>query len=103
MERRLHYIDRGVKVEEITFADVLTHYQLKLTAAADEVETIKLQIKKAEGCIEMGWTGAAADACRRKLEDITGELGKTLNELSEALVKLSAIGENLDEDSPVSV
>jgi len=85
-------------MDEITFVDVLTHYQMKLKEASDEVETIKNQVKKAEGTIDSGWTGAAADACRLKLESVNGELAKTLTEISEALIKLSAIGETLAED-----
>ena len=46
----------------------------------------------------MGWTGQAADACRLKLDTVHTELTKTLSELSEALVKLSAIGDLLAED-----
>jgi len=90
-------------VEEITFVDVLTHYQMKLREASNDVESIKNQIKKAEGHIDMGWSGEAADACRLKLDSINGELSKTLNEISEALNKLSAIGETLAEDYPYLV
>ena len=85
-------------MEEITFVDVLTHYQMKLKEASDEVETIKNQIQKAESYIDMGWAGTAADACRLKLQSVNGELAKTLIEISEALIKLSAIGEELALD-----
>ncbi len=85
-------------MDEITFVDVLSHYQLKLKEVSDEVETIKKNLKKAEGCIDSGWTGASADACRLKLEYVSSELTKSLTELSEALVKLSAIGEVLAEE-----
>lgn len=85
-------------MDEITFVDVLTHYQMKLKEASDEVETIKNQVKKAESHIDTGWVGSAADACRLKLESVNGELTKTLTEISEALIKLSAIGESLAED-----
>lgn len=87
-------------MEEITFLDVLTHYQMKLKEVSDEVETIKTQIKKAEGHIDTGWTGTAAEACRLKLETVNNELGKTLAEMSEALIKLSAIGDALAEETP---
>ena len=65
-------------MDEITFLDVLTHYQMKLKEASDEVETLKTHIKKAESHIDSGWSGAAADACRLKLESVNGELAKTL-------------------------
>lgn len=90
-------------MDEITFVDVLTHYQMKLKEASDEVETIKNQIKKAESHIDFGWTGAAADACRLKLESVNGELAKTLTEISEALIKLSAIGEFIAEEETTLV
>ena len=90
-------------MEEITFVDVLTHYQMKLKEASDEVETIKNQVKKAESHIDSGWIGAAADACRLKLESVNGELTKTLTEISEALIKLSAIGEFLAEEETTLV
>lgn len=85
-------------MEEITFVDVLTHYQMKLKEASDEVETIRNQLKKAQSHVDSGWGGDAADACRLQLESVDGELTKTLSELSEALVKLSAIGELLAEE-----
>ena len=90
-------------MDEITFLDVLTHYQMKLKEASDEVETLKTHIKKAESHIDSGWSGAAADACRLKLESGNGELAKTLTEISEALIKLSAIGEVLAEDETTLV
>lgn len=85
-------------MEEITFLDVLTHYRMKLKETSDAIENINAQIKKAEGHLDMGWTGQAADACRLKLDTVHTELTKTLSELSEALVKLSAIGDLLAED-----
>lgn len=90
-------------MDEITFVDVLTHYQIKLKEVSDEIETIKNQVKKAESYIDTGWTGAAADACRLKLESVNGELAKTLTEISEALIKLSAIGEVLAEEETTLV
>ena len=86
-------------MNEITFEDVLTHYQLKLKEVYDEVETLKTQIKSAQAIIDSGWKGMAADACRQKLEIVNGGLAKTQAELSEALVKLFAIGEQLAEET----
>ena len=90
-------------MDEITFVDVLTHYQIKLKEASDEVETLKTHIKKAESHIDTGWSGAAADACRLKLESVNGELAKTLTEISETLIKLSAIGKVLAEEGTTLV
>ncbi len=85
-------------MEEITFVDTLTHYQLKLKEASDEVEAMKNLVKKAESHIDSGWVGTAADTCRLKLDTVQNELTRTLTEISEALIKLSAIGEALAED-----
>ncbi len=90
-------------MEEITFEDILTHYSLKLKETSDEVETIKNLLKKAEGSIDSGWTGSAADACRLKLESVNGDLAKTLTEISEALIKISAIGESFAEENITTV
>ena len=90
-------------MEEITFEDILTHYQLKLRETSDEVETIRNLIKKAEATIETGWSGTAADACKLKLETVNGDLAKTLTEISEALIKLSAIGESFAEENITTV
>ena len=90
-------------MEEITFEDTLTHYSLKLKETSDEVETIKNLLKKAEGYIDTGWTGLAADACRLKLESVNDELAKTLTEISEALIKLYAISESFAEESSTTV
>ena len=82
-------------MESITFEDVLIHYQTRLKETSDEIETIKSEIKKAESYIDSGWQGDAADVCRLKLETVNGELSKALSDISEALVKLSAINEEL--------
>lgn len=84
-------------MEEITFTDILTHYQIKLREAIDEIEAIRSNMKNAEESIETGWSGEAAEACRLKLDEIDGEAAKALDNLSVALVKLSSIGEILIE------
>lgn len=78
-------------MEEITFEDMLTHYQLKLKEASDGIETLKNYLRRAQMCLDDGWKGTAADACRCKLETVNGELAKAQAELSDALTKLSAI------------
>lgn len=85
-------------MDEITFEDVLTHYQLKIKEAFDEVETVKNELKKAQAGLETGWSGEAAEACHTKLETIQQDLAKTLAELSQAQVKLSVIGDLLTEE-----
>lgn len=90
-------------MDEITFADVLAHYNLKLKEVSDEVEALKNQLKKAKNHIDAGWSSPAADACRLKLEFIESEFTKTLTEISEAHIKLSVIGEVLAEEDPTLV
>ena len=85
-------------MDEITFEDVLTHYQLKLKEAFDEVEMVKNELKKAQADVQTGWSGEAAEACHGKLEAIQLDLGKSLAELSQAQVKLSVIGDLLNEE-----
>ncbi len=82
-------------MEEITFTDILTHYELKLQETSEGLQDVKNTIKKALAIIESGWKGQAADACRIKLEEINSEINKSASELSEAMAKLSAIGELL--------
>lgn len=86
-------------MEEITFMDVLTHYQIKLREASDDVENIRKQLKKAQNCVEMGWSGPSAEACLLKLEYINSEMNKTLAEMSEALTRLSAVEELLLDEA----
>lgn len=83
-------------MEEITFEDVLTHYQLKLREAAEEIEGARNLLKKGGAELDYGWKGEAADALRIKLEEITSELVKALSNISEAQIKLSAISEELE-------
>ena len=86
-------------MEEITFVDILTHYEIKLKEISDEIETIKNQIRKTEGTIEASWRGMAAEACQLKLQTINKEISKSLSEISEALVNLSVIKEIVAEES----
>lgn len=89
-------------MDEITFDDMLFHYEAKLKEASEEIQNIKRQIKQIIAALDSGWSGKAAAACREKLEYIAGELAKSDGEISEALIKLSAVGELL-ADSEESV
>ena len=82
-------------MDEITFDDMLFHYEAKLKEASEEIQNIKKQIKKMGAVFDSGWSGKAAAACREKLEYVAGELAKSDSEISEALIKLSAVGELL--------
>ena len=85
-------------MEELSFNDVLTHYQLKIREASEEVEAMRNLLKKAQSHMDAGWAGPAADACRLKLETLHAELTKTLADLSEALIGLTAISEAAAEE-----
>ena len=85
-------------MEQITFMDVLTHYQLKLKEVQDEIERIRHQLKRAEQEADAAWEGPAAEACLLKLAALHEDLGKSLTELSETTVRLTAIGELWDQE-----
>lgn len=78
-------------MNEITFEDILFHYQGKLHGAAEEIETIRNQLKRILSDLDTVWSGEAANSFRLKLETVDAELRGTNNELSEAAIKLSAI------------
>lgn len=82
-------------MDEITFDDMLFHYEAKLKEASEEIQNIKKQIKQINATFDSGWSGKAATACREKLEYVAGELDKSHSEISEALIKLSVVGELL--------
>jgi len=85
-------------MEQITFMDVLTHYQMKLKEVQDEIERIRHQLKRAEQEADATWEGPAAEACLLKLATLYEDLGKALTELSETMVRLTAIGELWDQE-----
>lgn len=85
-------------MDEITFVDVLTHYKMKLQETSDTVNGIKDRLRKIGAETDAAWHSPAADAFLQKLEAVDGELAKTLSEISEAFVKLTAIGDDLAAD-----
>lgn len=88
-------------MEEITFLDVLTHYQLKLKELTDELESMRHRVRLAEAQSEESWQGAASEAMRLHLHTAEEDLSRTLGELSEALTRLTAIGDLLAEEETV--
>lgn len=90
-------------MDELTFTDVLTHYQIKLAETSEELEAIKTLIKKSENCILSGWEGASAEACKLKLEVIYNDLIKTLADISEAKNSLTAIGDIFEQEQSLSI
>lgn len=85
-------------MEQITFMDVLTHYQMKLKEVQDELERIRHQLKRAEQEADAAWEGPAAETCLLKLATLHEDLGKALSEISETMVRLTAIGELWDQE-----
>lgn len=86
-------------MDEITFEDMLFHYEGKLREAAEEIQNLRNQLKKVTAELDGAWKGHAAETCRVELETIDNELNKSNSELSEALVKLSAVGELLADEN----
>lgn len=79
-------------MDEITLEDMLLHYESKLKEAADEIQRIQSQMKKMALLLDDGWRGEAAEACRDKLQSVIEELTRADGDLSDAMVKLSAMG-----------
>lgn len=83
-------------MDEITFEDVLSHYQNRLSDIYDQIQDLRNDVKLAIELVETGWKGHAADACMDKLNYYSEALYKADGEVSEALVQIAAIGaENL--------
>ena len=85
-------------MDEITLADLLSHYEIKLQEASDLVESSKKKLHSATNVVDSSWAGEAANACRIKLEAITKELAEAYSEISEARSKLSIITDLLAEE-----
>lgn len=90
-------------MQEITFEDVLTHYQLKLKELSDEIAELENELKKSHISIESGWKSEAADACTLKLETVENELGRIKSEISESQIKLTAIVGSLEKAALTAV
>ena len=85
-------------MDEITFEEILFHYERKLRAAADEIQSLRNQLNRTVSALDSVWTGLAASSCQNKLETIDRELNKASGELSEAFTKLFAAKELLAKD-----
>lgn len=90
-------------MQEITFEDVLTHYQLKLKELSEDIAELENELKKSHISIEGGWKSDAADACTLKLEAVENELGRVKSEISESQIKLTSIAGSLEEVITVPV
>lgn len=84
-------------MEEITFLDVLTHYQTKIHQLCEELETIRSQLQLSRQTIDESWKGPAAEACKTKVETLYPELNRALSDLSDARLKLGAVADAWEE------
>lgn len=78
-------------MDAVTFEDVLSHYSNILQLAYEELDGIKTPMREAMEITETSWRGPSATACFTKLEEINICLERTKTELSDAMLKLSAI------------
>ena len=67
-------------MEEITFVDVLTHYQMKLKEASDEVETIKNQLHNTINSLDNSNELQIIYAKAKYIEDLKEEFIEKLDE-----------------------
>lgn len=86
-------------MQELTFEDVLTHYQMKVREVSDGMDTLKTILAKVQTAIESGYNGASSDALKDKLETVRHNIVKTQSQISEALVKLSALEQAYAEET----
>lgn len=78
-------------MDEVTFQDVLSHYQLKLKEIDEELVTLRNDINKMNSIIDGGWSSLAATACVVKLDTVNKIVSKTQAEISSALVELCSV------------
>lgn len=74
-------------MEEITYNDVLVHYQRMMADITDELQQLENSLEKISVFSQQTWKGKAGDACFEKLQELYGEIKKQLmkaQELSEA-------------------
>ena len=82
---------------EITFEDILIHYERKLRETSEEIEDIKKILRDCIGILDETWSGDASNTFRVKVEGVNAQLTKSYGQLSEALTKLTAIKKLLIE------
>lgn len=78
-------------MDEVTFQDVLSHYQLKLKEINEELSVLRNDINSMSSIIEDGWISPAATACVVKLDTVYKQVAKTQEEISSTLVELCSV------------
>ena len=84
-------------MDEITFGDVLIHYQHKLEETADQLTDLRSQLKAAQMTAEDCWEGQAGNACRDKLNELSMRLNRCESSISDSLVQLGAVAAVYEE------
>lgn len=73
-------------MEEITYNDVLLHYERMMTDITDELQQLKDRLEKISVYSQQVWKGEAGDACFEKTQELCEEIRKqfvTAEELTE--------------------
>jgi len=78
-------------MEIITFYDMLTHYQLKISEALDYLLSVQSKLDAASDCAETAWRGSASNAFGLKLDELRPEAKKAQEALEQSLTALSVI------------
>lgn len=72
-------------MEEITYNDVLVHYQRMMADITDELQQLENSLEKISVFSQQTWKGKAGDACFEKLQELCDEVKKAAYESTRAL------------------
>ena len=78
-------------MNEITFEDMLIHYESKVTELTDEITDVRNQFKRAIETAQISWRGRAAEAFEEKTMQMLAELTKADGLLSDVMTIIVAI------------
>lgn len=65
-------------MEEITYNDVLVHYQRMMADITDELQQLENSLEKISVFSQQTWKGKAGDACFEKLQELCDEVKSSL-------------------------
>ena len=72
-------------MEEITYNDVLVHYQRMMADITDELQQLENSLEKISVFSQQMWKGKAGDACFEKLQELCDEVKNAAYESARAL------------------
>lgn len=75
-------------MQEITYEDIIRHYQLKIGEISEELEKMQRMISKVNHDFEDAWSGVNADIFREKLYEVGERVRRTEDCLEEVQKKL---------------